>query len=103
MIRYWSKISNTCVHYRFIYFTKKGSVEWGTSLSGINIRVNFFSDGTYDSTGVFSDGTYKIKDEKLVLTWQYDTGGTNTDVYSYSFSDNDTTLTLGGGWIFTKQ
>ncbi|UCD14656.1 MAG: hypothetical protein JSW60_04340 [Thermoplasmatales archaeon] len=61
-----------------------GTWKWGEE------TLTFFSDGTYDRNN-FS-GIYEIKNEKLVL------GGTNepslTSVYYYSFSDNDSKLTL---------
>jgi hypothetical protein len=88
--------------------TWEGTIsEWGTG----NLTIVLFSDSTFSLRtfgrtllGAFS-GTWDIKDGKFVLT--LDTGG--QIVYSYVFSNNDTTLTItnvNGAYapsILTKQ
>jgi len=51
--------------------------------------ITFYSDGTYVSTN--SNGTFELKDDKLLLQDQV-----NSEAYefTYSFSNNDNTLTL---------
>ena len=67
-----------------------------------SFSITFFSDGTYVSPRYFNDdGIFEIKDGLLVLTANDVSVG--TEVYSYSFSDNDTTLSLNDGWVFSKQ
>jgi len=73
-----------------------------------NTTMAFFSNGTV-SRGIES-GTWELKDGKLV-TDIHDLHGNNIGVniaYTYSFSNNDRTLTLtatGSSWrrVFTKQ
>ena len=56
---------------------------WKTTV----ITYTFFSDGTLSVNGI--SGTYEIKDDKLVIS-SNDVSGT----FDYSFSNDDTTLTL---------
>lgn len=67
--------------------------------------INFFSNGTDKVNGL--NGTFDIKDGKLVLYSIDDVGVEHSTVYSYLFSENNTKLTLtsasGNEILFTKQ
>ena len=71
--------------------------------SGMVVLV-FFSDKTVNSPVSGEHGTYEIKDGKLVIT-----GAEGESIYNYSFSNDDTTLTLVppqvtmGQIVLTKQ
>lgn len=79
----------------------------GKWLSNQNLFI-FYSNGTFDSVfyGDSNDGTWELKDEKLVMYWNY-----GEMIMDYSFSNNDDTLTLSlagddGTYapeIFTRQ
>ena len=68
------------------------------------VTIVFFSDKTVNSPITTEYGTYEIKDGKLVMT-----GAEGESVYDYSFSNDDTTLTLVpllvtmGQLVLTKQ
>ena len=71
--------------------------------------LTFFSGGEWIGSGSwFSglNGKYEIKDGKLVISYTIE-GTIFLDVYSYSFCNNDTTLTLTTTdyicEVFTKQ
>ena len=75
-------------------------------LSNLPVSITFLSDGTY-SASFFSgseSGTWDITDGKLVKT----AGSNPTLVYTYSFSNNDksvtvTSTTQNEQWSLTKQ
>ena len=66
--------------------------------------ISFFSDGTCSLNG--ASGTWDIKDGKLVIDTNAN-GYPQSSVYSYLFSENNTTLTLidssGNETLYTKQ
>jgi len=71
--------------------------------------ITFFSDGEWIGSGVWLgglNGNYEIKDEKLVMSYTIEATKYSL-VYNYSFSNNDTTLTLTTPEnvieVFTKQ
>jgi len=71
--------------------------------------ITFFSDGEYSGSGLWFGvlaGNYEIKDGKLVMSYTIE-GSKISNVYDYSFSDSDTTLTLtthgNNSQVFTKQ
>lgn len=79
---------------------------WTELVNGVNLTEIYFSDGTFIQTYVLDgSGTYDIKDGKLILTY----GNGNSIARSYSFSDNDKTLTVIDvgvnplTMVFTKQ
>lgn len=63
---------------------------------------HFFSDGTFNSISgsMTQSGTWELKDNLLVFITSR-----GTITYSYSFSNNDNTLTMSGPktMILTKQ
>ena len=70
--------------------TEQGSIY---QIYYLNSTMTLFSDGTFDGTPLLSiySGTWDIKDNKLVFTYS---GNAIMETYSYSFSNNDDTLTL---------
>ena len=81
---------------------------WVFSLTDATITYTFLSDDTLTIVGTYegviedtTNGTWKILDNKLVLTTEENTGSVD-----YSFSDDGKTLTLtlsGQDAVFTKQ
>ena len=83
---------------RFVGTWKKESDQYSQTI------LTFYSDGTY-SIGSTTMGDYNIKDGKLELQI---IDSSMSQIYEYSFSNNDKTLTLssvGGGLteVFNKQ
>ncbi len=76
----------------------------GTWKNEYGATITFFSDGTGSQTSVSFQ--WEIKDGKLVMDWIIE-GTKYSLVYNYSFSNNDTTLTLttpeNVSQVFTKQ
>lgn len=67
---------------------------WSTQqITGMPSTMIFYSDGTTPNIGGGIAGTWELKEGKLLCSGTY-SGTTVSWVYTYSFSNNEQTLTL---------
>jgi len=69
---------------------------WRTKpIAGVSIGFNFKSDGSLTIEGIqTSIGTWKIEDEKLIITSDADESIQVSGTFTYKFSDDDKEVSL---------
>lgn len=91
--------------------TWQNTTMWQNKPTGVNLTISFNPNGTYtgrSTAGGSVNGTWDVKDNKLVTNTPRKNNSEIITKFTYAFSNSDRTLTLtnantGGLQVWTKQ